>query len=177
MAFAWTRCQRIIAVLATLTICMGGPGVGQEPAAGSLVVAAAQDTSGGFRVVQLAELGLRALVWPEGMITIPDSLPWYDDGESGLAIALDVADLAGIGAGGRFRPRPGRFELDTPLVLIDGSVYASFTSGSLEIEDGRLTYRRPPAKRGARGDYYVLAGLVLATAVLLRAVRRRARRA
>ena len=145
-----------------------------------LVIAAAQDTAGVFRALSLPELGRRALLWPEGILTLAESLPWLDDGDAGLQFTLGDPPLTGIGSGGRFDIRPGRYGLDTPLWLSDGHVALFVTAGTIEVTEDRITYERPPdrAKRpdGKRGEYYILAGLVLATAMLLRAAYRRTRR-
>ena len=61
-----------------------------------------------------------------------------------------------------------------PLLLTDGVLTAHLTSGTLEItEAGEVRYRRPGGGIGGRGTLLLLAGLGLATVMLLRAVRRR----
>ena len=41
-----------------------------------LVVEAARDTTAGFRAHALPELERRALTWPDGVITLPDTAAW-----------------------------------------------------------------------------------------------------
>lgn len=162
-----------------LAMALGGL-LAAGPAGGSpyrlLVVTAAQDTSGAFQSVLLPELGRRVLVWDEGVLSLPDSALWLDDHGSGLAFAVHGATLVGVGGGGRFRIQPGRYDLDTPLLLTDGALVAYLSAGKLEVGADRLVYRRPQKRRDSRGDLFILGGVVLATAVLLRAVRQRTRR-
>lgn len=163
------RPQSVVAGMCLLVCCSAWAGA--EPFV--FVVEAARDTSGGFRALALPEVGRRALVWPEGVVTVPDSLPWFEFGAAGLACALQPAALVGIGAGGRFTATAGSYRLDTPLLLTDDRVVAFMTAGWLDVASGGVTYRRPAVRRDTRGDYAILAGLILATAVLLRAIRRR----
>ena len=141
-----------------------------------LIVEAARDTTAGFRAQALPEQGRRALTWPHGVITLPDTTAWLEHGETGLAFRLRVESLAGVGAGGRFTVVPGRYTLDTPLYLGDDALVACLAAGELEISPGYVVYRQPVKRRDQRGDYMLLGGLVLATAVLLRSARRRTRR-
>lgn len=138
-----------------------------------LVIEAAQDTSQAFRAIELLELERRALVWPEGMVSLPDTMAWLEAGSSSLAFTLHPNDLVGFGAKGRFHVRPGTYVLDLPLMLADQQVIAVLTAGRLEIQDDQIIYRRPASGRDTRGDYFILGGLILATAVLLLAIRRR----
>lgn len=145
-----------------------------------LVIVEAQDAAGIFKDLLLPESERRALVWPEGVLIMPDTLPWLDDGSSGLAFELRESSLTSVGHGGLFRLHPGRYEIDTPLVISDGEFVLSLCGGELEVNDDRIIYYRPRSRgeqvRNRRGEYYIVAGLVLATALLLRAARRRARR-
>ena len=142
-----------------------------------LVVEAARDTTAGFRAQVLPEQGRRALTWPHGVITLPDTMAWLEHGETGLAFSLHAATLAGVGAGGRFVGEPGRYKLDTPLYLGDNALVACLAAGELEVSPGFVIYRQPVKRRDQRGDWLLLGGLILATGVLLRAARRRSRRA
>jgi len=137
-----------------------------------LVIVAARDTTAGFVALPLAASGRRALVWPEGVVVVPDSIPWLEAGQQGLAIPLS-APLEGAGAGGSLPLAAGRYDLDTPLYLGSGEVTAYLTGGVLEVAADELRYRRARPARDPRADYLLLAGLVLATGVLLHQARRR----
>jgi len=141
-----------------------------------LVIEAARDTTAGFRAQVLPEQGRRALTWPHGVITLPDTMAWLEHGETGLAFRLRASTLAGVGAGGRFVGEPGRFEVDTPLYLGDDALVACLAAGQLEISPGFVIYRQPAQRRDQRGDWLLAGGLILATGVLLRLARRRTRR-
>jgi hypothetical protein len=141
-----------------------------------LVISAAQDTSRVFGALTISGQATRALFWPEGVLTTPETMIWRAAGPDGLAFDLRTAALGGVSTGGRFALQPGRYDLDVPLLLSDGAVTVALTAGRLEVAPGRITYSRPPARRDPRGDYYILAGLILATAILLRAARRRSGR-
>ncbi|MEZ4389326.1 MAG: hypothetical protein R3D98_17400 [Candidatus Krumholzibacteriia bacterium] len=113
------------------------------------------------------------LAWPEGLVAVPDTLAWLAEGEADLGFAL-VADRAvALGAAGVLALEPGRFEIDTPLLLTDGRLSAFLAAGRLEVTADRLIYRQPAARVARGGTLLILAGVVVATAVLLRAVRRR----
>lgn len=167
------RLSRRLPLLAALLL--GGGAGASEPVL--LVVEAARDTTAGFVALSLPDLGRRVLAWPEGVISVPDTAVWLESGRDGLAFALAAPPLAGVGAGGRFPAEPGRYKLDTPLVLQDGLVVACLSDGELEVAPGRFVYRRPGKRHDQRGDLLLLAGLVVATAVLLRAAGRRKRQA
>lgn len=140
-----------------------------------LVVEAARDTTRGFRAQNLPELGRRALTWPEGVITLPDSMDWLEHEADGLAFRLDGEALVGVGSAGRFSGRIGSYEVDTPLYLTDGRVVACLAAGRIEVAADRIVYRAKGHRRDQRGDLLLLGGIILATAVLLRAARRRTR--
>ncbi|HOX26562.1 MAG TPA: hypothetical protein PLL30_08260 [Candidatus Krumholzibacteria bacterium] len=165
------RHARRVAIGAGLAVLLGG-----LPAAGGpvlLVIEAARDTTAGFVALPLPELGRRALAWPDGVVTLPDTTEWLEEGPRGLAFRLESPSLVGVAAGGRFACEPGSYRLDAPLVLADGAVVACLSAGSLDVTGERITYRQPPARRDQRGNYLILAGLLIATAVMLRGVRRR----
>jgi hypothetical protein len=115
------------------------------------------------------------LTWPHGVITVADTTAWLEHGETGLAFRLRASSLAGVGAGGRFVGEPGSYEIDTPLYLGDQELVACLAAGELEISPGFVIYRLPHHRRDQRGDFMLLGGIILATAVLLRSVRRRTR--
>jgi hypothetical protein len=141
-----------------------------------LVIEAARDTTAGFRAQVLPEQGRRALTWPHGVITLPDTMAWLEHGEMGLAFRMRASTLAGVGAGGRFVGEPGRYEIDTPLYLGDDALVACLAAGQLVVSPGFVSYRQPARRRDQRGDWLIVGGLILATGMLLRLARRRTRR-
>jgi len=140
------------------------------------VIEAARDTTSEFVAMPLAKLGAQALAWPEGVVTVPDSLEWLDYGEASLAFTLDGSRLVGAMVEGIFAADPGRYDVDTPIQLSDGRITACLTAGEIEVKPGLIIYRRPHQGRDPRADFMIVGGLVLATAVLLHGVRRRTRR-
>ena len=163
-----------LAAAALLVLLVHGSTATADPVL--FVVDAARDTSAGFVSVPLPALGRRALVWGDGVITVPDSVPWLEHGRGSLAVSLSEPPLTGIAAGGVFRREVGQYDLDTPLHLDDGRVTAYLAAGRLDVTEGMVTYRRPATGRSMRGDFILLAGLILATGLLLHAARRRSRR-
>lgn len=141
-----------------------------------LVIEAARDTTQGFAARDLERQSRRLLAWPEGVVSLPDTVVWRQGGATGLAFQLDGARIAGGSAAGLLQLVPGRYDLDTPVYLGDGTISAMFSAGRLEITPGRILYRRPASRIARRGTLFLLAGLVLATGVMLRAARRRTRR-
>jgi hypothetical protein len=161
-----------------LTVFLFAVGDAAAPAR-MMVLTGAQDSSGVFQVLELNQLGRRALVWPEGVLTQPGDAPWQENEAGELLFYLSDPGLFGIGSQGRFRFQQGRYDLDTPLLISDGELTVYLSAGILDVGPDRIIYFRPPGaskqKPGRRGEYYVLAGLVLATALLLRAARKRTR--
>jgi hypothetical protein len=141
-----------------------------------LVITSARDTTAGFVALTLSGDGRQLLGWPEGLVATDDTVTWHPDDPGALAFALGESP-AGGGAAGRFTLADGRYTIDTPLYLEGGGVTAFLGAGSLEVTADRLTYRRPVAREGPTGDYLLLAGIVVATGVLLHLARRRRGRA
>jgi hypothetical protein len=173
------RGRWVLAVLPVLGLLIGLAGPVAAVADGALapqrlVIPAARDTSVGFVAVPLPDGGGMVLAWPEGVLVTEEGVAWLPDGPQGLAFDLD-GDLRGAGAGGLFTARPGRFTIDTPLYLAAGGVRAYLQAGELTVSDARLEYRRPRSAHDPRGDYLLLAGLVVATGILLHLARRRRR--
>jgi len=158
----------ILASVALASVAGGSPA--------TLVVREAQDTERGFVARDLEDLGRRVLAWPDGLLSVADTAAWMDAGESNLAFALQPATTVAIGADGRLPLQPGNYDIDTPLMLDDGHLVAYFADGRLEITAHEIVYRRPAPRIARRGTLLLLAGIAVATGVLLRAVRRRPRR-
>ena len=161
----------LTAVLIAVAVTAGAQAESLE-----LVIEAARDTTQGFAARDLERQSRRLLAWPEGVVSLPDSVVWREGGATGLAFRLDSAKIAGGSAAGLMRLVPGRYDLDTPVYLGDGTISAMFSAGRLEVTPGRILYRRPASRIASRGTLFLLAGLVLATGVMLRAARRRTRR-
>lgn len=164
----------VLLVLAVLALRPGAAVAGPAPAPAptQLVIPAARDTTLGFVAVTLPDGGGTVLAWPEGLVVAEKDVPWLADGPRGLAFPLE-GPLRGAGAGGVFSIRAGRFSIDTPLYLVAGGVQAYLQAGELTVTAGRVVYRRPAVARDPRGDYLLLAGLVVATGILLHLARRR----
>jgi hypothetical protein len=141
---------------------------------GYLVVEGAADTTAGFRWRAGPGRRERTLAWPEGVLTVPDSVACEPFGTEGLAVPV-LPDLAGVGAGGALAFRSGRYHIDDPLHLTDGRIAAYLAAGDLEIRDERVRYIRPPASRSPdpRAGFLLLAGMILLVVVSLRFARRR----
>ncbi len=142
-----------------------------------LIVEAARDTTAGFRAQDLLDLERRALTWPNGVITMPDTMAWLDYENNGLAFRLDGEHLTGVGAAGRFTGQVGSYKIDTPLYLTDGQLVACLAAGRIEVDLDRIVYHPKGKRRDQRGDLLLLGGIILATTVLLRSARRRTRSA
>ena len=142
---------------------------------GYLVLEGAADTTAGYRWHAGPGRRERTLVWPEGVLTVPDTVVCEPFGAEGLAFPVSP-DLAGVGARGALAFRSGRYGIDDPLHLTDGKIAAYLTAGELEIRDERVRYIRPAASRSpdARAGFLLLAGMILLVVVSLRFARRRA---
>ncbi|MBD3221799.1 hypothetical protein GF314_11215 [bacterium] len=167
------RSRRVIVLL--VVACLAAPALA-APAGWMLVIEGARAADGTFVQRDHDHLARTALLWPEGVVAAPAGLAWRDTGVADLAIALDAASLQISATAGRLPLDPGNYDIDTPLTIDDGRVVALLADGRLVVERGGLRYgRTPPAGDGGRGGTLLLvAGLGLATAVLLRLARRRA---
>ncbi len=147
------------------------------PAGWVLIIEGARGADTSFMHNEHARLSRHALLWPEGVVTAPSEVAWRDTGAADLVISLDEAGLEVAATAGRLPLDPGNFDIDTPLAIDDGRVVALLAAGRLVVDGGGLRYRRlPPADGGGRsGTLLLVAGLGLATAVLLRLARRRVR--
>ncbi len=175
MKHLFQRVAPMVAGLLVVLLVVGPPSARAESLL--LVVEAARDTTAGFRAQVLPELGRRALTWPDGVITLPDTMAWLEHDADGLAFRLDPEQFTGVGAGGRFTGQAGSYKIDTPLYLTDGRVVICLAAGKLDVTADQLIYRHHGRRRDQRGDLLLVGGIILATAVLLRAVRRRTSRA
>lgn len=159
----------VVAVLA-----LGGvAGLVADGAGIDLVLVGALHSGSDVRELAMSDVARRALIWPHGVVSAPDSVDWRDDGQGGLVITLVDDSLVGLGPEGRFDLSPGRYDLDTPLLLTDGRTTLYLSSGRLDVTGGQLAYSRPVVRRNPRGDFAIVAGLLVAITVMLRAARRK----
>jgi hypothetical protein len=149
---------------AAATTTLGHPGY--------VILAGAADTTAGYRWRQGPGPGQRSLVWPHGVLTVPEAFACEPFGTSDLAVAVS-AELGGAGAGGGLAFTDGRYTVSEPLHLGDGRVSFYLAAGELEIHGGRIRYAPPPAAaRDARAGLLFLGGMVILVAVSLRLARR-----
>lgn len=163
------------AILAWSALAVASPTRVGEPAL-RLVIGHARDGARGFVAREQQALEQRVLAWPEGVVSMPDSLPWLAEGDEDLAFSLIPDRVTALGADGVLPLVAGRYDIDMPIMLTDGRLTAFLAAGRLDVGAEALHYRTPtpPVARG--GTLYVLAGVALATVVLLRALYRRSRR-
>lgn len=155
--------------------CSASGAWADEPAM-RLVIAGARDAERGFVAREQQPLERRVLAWPEGVVSTPDTLAWLAEAEDGLAFALIADRISATGVAGALPLGEGRYTIDTPILLTDGRLAAFFAAGRLEVGGGVVRYRAPAPPLARGGTLYILAGVALATAVLLRALHRRPRR-
>lgn len=147
---------------------------------GYLIIAAARDSTTGYRWLEGPGPGQRSLTWLDGMLTVPDTLPLEPFAQHDLAVPVTAA-LAGAGAGGKLQWNDGTYEVSEPLMMTDGTVQLLVSGGELEIRGSRIRYR-PPANSSAkngndmRASLLMLSGIILLIAVLMRRARRHARK-
>jgi len=162
-------------IVALSLACSASLAWGQEPAL-RLVIGDARDAGRGFVAREQPELERQVLTWPAGVVSTPDSVSWLAEGDDDLAFALIAHRASALGVAGTLPLTPGRYDIDTPILLTDGRLVAFLAAGRLEVRDGSLVYRGPTTPIARGGTLYVLAGVALATVVLLRALYRRPRR-
>jgi hypothetical protein len=142
--------------------------------AGILVIEAGLDSTAGFRWVSLPEQGVRCLTWRDGTLVLPLEQPTGQFGVDDLTLPFD-SGMMGISDGRRLLFREGRYPIDRPLLLADGSRWIFFSRGELVIEPGRIIYRQGPPPTNLKAQYLLLAGIVILITVLMVRIRRRLR--
>jgi hypothetical protein len=141
---------------------------------GYLVIEAARDSSAGFRWESGPGPGHRSLVWDQGRLVLPDSLPVDSLGRHDLGVAI-TEQLAGSGISGQIVLMDGIFPVSEPVVLSDGLLELEISAGELEFRGARIRYRRAEAEpREIRSGLLMLAGMTLLVIVLLRRARLKA---
>ena len=175
MKVSWT----IFAGLMTLAGLTFSAGAENPPAdnfgqPGFLVIEGAADSSSVFDRTTGTQPGEQALVWDQGRLVQPDSLPLENRGPSDLGVSF-TADLVGAGASGRLILRDGIFPITEPITLTDGQMKLEVSNGELEVRGARITYRRQTsAREDFKSGLLLLAGMTLLVIVLLRRARLKA---
>ncbi|MFO7653149.1 MAG: hypothetical protein R6X25_04930 [Candidatus Krumholzibacteriia bacterium] len=144
----------------------------QAAVPGTLIVAAGADSAAGFRWVTGAGGGRRLLGWPEGSLLLPADMDPTVGTDGHLAVPYGSA-LRGFSGSRGLAFRPGRYQIEAPLLLDDSRVQLFAAAGELVVEHGRVTYMRPARKAGRSSDLLFLAALILVTFLLLVRARRR----
>jgi len=168
-----------VAVAGTDTAVAEEPGVVSSVLSaardGHLVVVAAADSTAGFAWVRQPERARRLLVWPAGVLSVPDSLEVSWEGSADLVVPT-LAGLRGFSGTRGLAFLGGSYAIETPLLLDDGRIQLFAAAGELEIGVDRLVYRsRAPALDG-RSSYLFMAAILILSLVLLARVRSRTRR-
>jgi hypothetical protein len=158
-----------------LSVAEGDSGLGHSLGKpGYLVIESGRDSSAGFRWEDGPDPGFRSLVWDEGCLTYPDSLPPEDFARTDVGIPFSGA-LIGSGASGRLVFKDGVFPVSEPVILSDGRISLEISGGELEIRGAMVRYR--PARidnREFKAGLLMLAGMTVLVLVLLRRARLKA---
>lgn len=144
---------------------------------GYLIISAARDSSAGFKWLEGPGPHQISMTWLDGMLTLPDSLVLEPFGEFDLAVPVS-AQFSGAGASGKLDWKDGTFAISEPVMITDGAVGLLVSEGELEILGTRIRYRAPEVvktekKPDPRASLFMLAGIMLLIAVLLRRARRK----
>lgn len=144
--------------------------------AGYLVIEGVRDSTSVFAWQQGPGPGRHSLVWPEGTLSLPDSLNPEDYGRADVGLACG-SDLSGVGSSGYLVFNSGLYTISEPVVLADGVLELHLSAGELEIRNNQIQYRRPViVDHTHEANYIFLAGLVLLIVVLMRRARKQMRK-
>jgi len=142
---------------------------------GYLVIEGVRDSLSEFSWREGVRPSRRALVWPEGTMTWPDSLSLDDFGRSDVGIVCR-AELSGVGNSGRLIFADGVYPVSEPLLLADGVVELHVSGGELEVRGSQIRYRRPQiVDNSQKANWVFLCGLILLIIVLMRRARKKMR--
>ena len=175
----------MIRLLACAVLMMGG--LGGDPALadrspaqildqpGYLVIEAAWDSQGVFVRGRDPSTHRRTLEWPEGRLSLPDTLEPERFARQDLGVP-SLAGLAGSGTSGRLALIDGIYPVSESIVLTDGRLELEISAGELEIRGAMIRYRRQVTESAVANDDFksgllLLAGMTLLVIVLLRRVR------
>lgn len=150
----------------------GGQTLGQ---AGYIVIENGRDAAG-FRWQEGPGPGRHSLVWPEGTLSLPDSLELDEFGPHDAGIVCR-AELSGVGGSGQLVFQDGVYQVSEPLLLADGVLELHVSAGELIVRGSQIRYRRPHSEdRKTRANFIFLAGMMVLIIVLLRRARSRLRK-
>jgi len=142
---------------------------------GYVVIQDGRDADAGFHWQDGPAPGRHSLVWPEGTLSLPDSVTLDDFGQQDAGLACGK-DLSGVGASGYLVFRDGSFQISEPILLADGGFELHVSAGELTIRGDQIRYRRPQIQdKKTQANYLFLAGLVVLIVVLMRRARRHLR--
>jgi len=161
--------------LAAVQAQSADPGPLRPARAGIFVIEAANDSTAGFEWITLVDQAKKCLVWDGGAFTLPDSLTTGTFGPDGITIPFSQ-DLLGVSHGRRLLFTPGRFVIDFPLYLSDGSWHCFLAKGDILIENGRIVYRMREGNANPRSQYIILAAMLIMIVLLLARSRSRLRK-
>jgi hypothetical protein len=136
---------------------------------------AAWDSTAGYRWLPHPERSRRLLVWPEGFLSVPESLTLRGVEDDDLELPY-AAGLRGFSGTKGLVFAPGDYPLDDPLLLDDGRFQLFAAAGRLTIAADRIFYARPVPRRDPRADYLIAAAILILSLVLLARARARTRR-
>jgi hypothetical protein len=173
-----SRARRVPTLLLLLTGMLTATGAAANPNStqggpGYLVVEAVFDSTARYVWDDSATEGRRILTWPEGSLTLPDTLATERYGRHDLGLPT-LAGLSGSGASGRLALVDGIYPISEPLTLTDGRLELRVTAGELEIRGPQIRYRnRPPdlGDKDRKSAWLLVAGMVVLIAVLMRRAR------
>lgn len=181
-------CGRLLVVI-VVSACACGEGSAGAPGGdsdartilgrpGYLIITGVRDTTSGrpYRPREGPGPDRHALVWPEGTLSLPDTVILAPFGRDDVGVACGP-ELSGVGNRGQLVFRDGVYNVSEPLVLSDGVVELQLAGGSLEIRGDQLRYRRPdPDARRDKANLLLMAGLLLLVLVLMRRARQLAKK-
>ena len=143
---------------------------------GYLVIEGGRQENGDFRWQAGPGPGRHSLVWPEGTLSLPDSLELGQFGEQDAGISCGP-QLSGVGASGQLLFRDGSYQISEPVLLADGVLELHLSAGELVVRGDQIRYRRPQVEESkTQANYIFLAGLVVLIVVLMRRARHQLRK-
>ncbi len=143
---------------------------------GYLVIEAVRDTASVFLWQEGPGPNRYSLVWPEGTLSLPDSVHLDEFGDLDAGLVCGAA-LSGVGSSGYLVFQDGVYQISEPVALSDGVLELHVSGGELEVRGNQIRYRRPnlPDQK-TKANYIFLAGMVVLITVLLRRARRQLRK-
>jgi len=170
-------CRPGPAVLAAVLLVVSSTAVAQTGRSelghpGYIIIEGVRDTAMVFYWQAGPGPDSHSLVWPEGTLSLPDTLFLDEFGEWDAGLACR-SELSGVGGSGRLVFQDGLYQISEPLLLADGILELHVSAGELEVRGDQIRYRRPVVKDNkTQANYIFLAGLIVLIAVLLRRARK-----